>query len=333
MSNRILLKDRPLFWDAQIAALLIGPVLAAAWMLSHVPTLVEQIISTVLMIGSLTVFYGSFIEPNLLLLNKKVIRIKGLPFVKIAIMADQHVGPYKKGDFIRKAVNLTQKQKADIIVLPGDFLFDHLSDINHLDALKELKAPLGVYAVIGNHDSGRHEIQHLFKPGTPYAMPDRSDEVTDYLRARGITVLRNESVMLKKDGINFALAGADDIWTDTMDLHKTFSDIPKATPVILLAHNPDVILHKEHARASLIISGHTHGGQIRLPVIGLLAGVPTKLGRRYDRGIFPLKNGCTLAITQGMGETMARARLCCPPEIMTLEVIHEESDEEEDEED
>jgi predicted MPP superfamily phosphohydrolase len=105
-----------------------------------------------------------------------------------------------------------------------------------------------------------------------------------------------------------------------MDLSTTLKEVKDTHPLILLSHNPDVILRDEHKRAALIISGHTHGGQFRLPLIGAIAPIPNELGRRYDRGIFTLDNGVILAITQGMGETMARARIFCPPEILMLKI-------------
>ena len=90
-------------------------------------------------------------------------------------------------------------------------------------------------------------------------------------------------------------------------------------PIILLSHNPSVINQNDSLQADLIVSGHTHGGQIRLPGIGPLGGVPTDIDQKYDQGTFAINNHTTLAITRGLGESSPRARLFAWPEILLLE--------------
>jgi predicted MPP superfamily phosphohydrolase len=98
------------------------------------------------------------------------------------------------------------------------------------------------------------------------------------------------------------------------------ADADTEHPTILLAHNPDVILDEESTAANLVIAAHTHGGQIRLPFLGSLAPIPTKLGRAFDRGWFSLQEGRALFITTGVGESGVRARLFVPPQIDVLTV-------------
>lgn len=305
---------RPIVWDLQIAALLLGPPLAAAWIFASSAHPLAWIAGALLLLGSLTVAYGSFLEPLRLVLNKKVVQISALPALKIVIAADFHVGPYKDGGDVRRVVDLINAQNPDLVLLPGDFLFDHDADIAQLDPLKDLRARYGVWAGIGNHDTGHHATLR----GERFQTYDRSADVAVFLRERGITLLRDEWREIATDRGAFALAAVDGPWSDMMSLDKAFAGIPPEMPVLLISHNPDVVLDPRHARADLIVSGHTHGGQIRLPLIGALH-VPAETGKTYDQGIFRLNDRTTLAVTHGCGETLARARLLCPPEVMVIE--------------
>lgn len=307
---------RPFFWDAQIAALLIGPPLAAAWIAATVPVPLGWAIAAVLVTGSMTVAYGSFIEGRRLILNKKVIHNSSLPPLVIAVAGDFHVGPYRDADDVRRIVDTINAQSPDLILLPGDFLFDHHADVRALEPLKNLRARHGTWACIGNHDSGDHATLN----GTRYVTLDRSDEVAAFLKSCGIEVLRDAWKKVETNAGAFAIAGVDGPWRDRMNLERTLEGLPNDLPVLLLAHNPDVVLHPAHRRAALIVSGHTHGGQIRLPLIGALH-VPAETRKRYDQGIFKLNDRTTLAVTHGCGETLARARLLCPPEIMLLTTL------------
>lgn len=331
------LRHHPLIWDTAIAILAmigVGGILVGFWfsnlhVLVSLPHYDSSIISSspirqaygdVLMItsviGLLLLFYGSFIAPRRITLNINIIQIKELPPITIAIAADFHVGPYKEKKYLHRIVKRINALQADLIVLPGDFLFDAtMSDVDDLTPLMHLRAPLGVFAVLGNHDAGQHIVHHRH-----FRTVDRGDDVTAKLTACGITVLRNQSVMITHNKQTLAIVGIDDLWSPTTDLQRALTTIPTDMPVILLAHNPDIVLDPSASRARLIISGHTHGGQIRLPFIGALAPIPTETRHAYDQGLFTLSNGATLALTHGIGETMCRARFFCPPEILLLHI-------------
>lgn len=296
------------FWDLMIAVLCGACAILA---FHDFPTIIRSIGS----LGLLTLIYGSFIEPQRIKLNKKNIQIDGCPPLKIALVADFHVGPYKGKAFVSRIVQQVNALKPDIILLPGDFLEDYDANLDDISPLRDLHAPLGMFASIGNHDSGDHILGKQ-----RYRTVDRSDDVARYLTSMNINVMQNRSVMIERDGKQFAIAGIDDPWMDASDLSAAFKNINDETPVILLAHNPDVILDQRHERADLIVCGHTHGGQVRLPFLGPVPPIPNQLGRKYDQGIFRLKNGATLAITHGCGESLVRSRLFCVPEIMVLHV-------------
>lgn len=320
------LAHQSIFWDIAIVILLVigcaTVVGAYLWIALHpyswlIVQAIIGVIATLAGIGVVLVIRGSFIEPQTITVNTKNVHIKGLPSINIAIVGDPHVGPYKGKMYLRRVVKKVNALKPDLIVLPGDFIYNHHASVSGLEPLKNLNATLGVFAVLGNHDTG-HMLHR--KKGTfiPYRTPDRTTDVVRALKKLHITVMRNQNRVFHIGKISFALAGSDHCWMDSCDLDQTFEGIPNNIPVVLLSHIPDAVLDKKSDRASLIISGHTHGGQVRLPFIGALYPIPDTLGKHFDQGLFKLKNGNILAITHGIGETMARARLFCPPEILLL---------------
>lgn len=318
----------PAFWDALIVLLILIGASAAigswTWMILlpesdvriHIALGIFGLLGC---IGLLLTFWGSFIEPKLIAVNTKSIHSKALPELTIAVIADFHVGPYKGTKYVERIVRKANALQPDLILLPGDFIFDCHASLSHLEPLKNLCARLGVFAVLGNHDTG-NMLLRTKKKFVSYRTPDRSKEIIATLERLGITVLRNTNKMMTIGDRAFAIAGSDHCWMESCDPVKTFSNIPADVPVILLAHIPDAIMDGQSTRASLIVSGHTHGGQVRLPWIGSVYPIPDQLGRAYDQGLFRLQNGTILAITHGIGETMARARLFCPPEILLLKI-------------
>lgn len=311
--KRLPLIHRPMFWENLLWVLLTSSLALCIlfWML-------QWWISTALVACIfLVMVYGSFLEPQRIILNKKSIHIKDAPHLRVAIASDFHTGAYKDARFVRRVVDRINALQPDLILLPGDFLDDADSPLENLEPLKNLKAPHGVFAVIGNHDAGTYR---RWGKGDIFTTTDRSREVQDTLQGMGIIVLRNAHRILIIDGKTLAIAGTDDAWMESCDLQGAFAGIPGNTPIILLTHSPDAILNEKSLRADLIISGHTHGGQIRLPFIGAIGPIPDHLGRKYDHGLFGLENDCQLYITHGVGETGVRARLCCPPEIVVLSI-------------
>ncbi len=266
----------------------------------------------------LLVAYGSIIEPRIISITRERIPFPIHQTLTIAVLSDFHVGPYKKASFLRRVVTKVNKLQPDIVLLVGDFVLTHEVTPEALVALgplKKLQAPLGIFAVLGNHD---HGIYRLFQNQSHGI--DHSDLVRDELQGFGITVLSNASKTLDIGNARMAIAGMEDALSGSADIEQTFASIPSEIPVILLSHNPDIILDPLARTSDLIVSGHTHGGQIRLPRIGPVSALPTRIGRKYDQGIFQLENGGTLAITRGIGESGPRARLFAPPEILLLEL-------------
>jgi len=272
------------------------------------------------------VFYGSFVEPARLVVHEQNIKLSESPtqHVRVALVSDMHVGPYKQTEFVRKMVEKIMAQKPDIILLGGDFVYHDevkgaIKDINYLEPLKALSAPLGVFAVLGNHDYGNGS-----SGGSSFEEQGQQAKiVATKLKELGVQVLINNDWTLSSPRVapkNFTLLGINDLWADgSKNIYDAISSLEKtsARPVIILSHNPDIVKFAQEKNVDLVISGHTHGGQIRLPFIGSISAIPDELGRAYDRGLFSFGK-TQLFVTSGVGEIGPRARLLAPPEIVVL---------------
>ncbi len=222
---------------------------------------------------TLCLLYARFIEPQWIAITKKTISFPLKCSLRIAVIGDFHVNEMKGEAFIAKAARRCNALRPDLVLLVGDFLFDHHSDIQPLAALGALRAKYGVYAVIGNHDSGNDHM-----PGHgQHVQIDRSDDIVRLLEPLGIRFLRNTSLTIEHSGETVALAGIDDLWMERCSLQNALKDIPKDMPTILLSHQPDIILDPSSHRANLIVSGHTLGGQLRLPFFGVLSRLQLRL--------------------------------------------------------
>ncbi len=292
------------WWAFDLAVFLLLGLFAAlhvwGYRQGHVPIALSGAL------GFLTVAYGSFVEPRLLTVRRYAFG-EGERVLRVAFLSDIHVGPYKGEAWVKKLVDRTNALKPDLILLGGDFLYKEAKALPELAPLKALRSPLGVFAILGNHDEwkARHESLAWFE-------------------AAGIPLLLNRSARLAKEGVSFSIAGVDDDWYGETDLALAFKDIGPDEPAIVMLHNPDLAppaseLLKNRPGPAFFFSGHTHGGQIRLPLLGSVSNLPHYLGRKYDMGIFHFR-GIPLVIGAGAGESGPRARLFCPPEIVLAEV-------------
>jgi len=214
---------------------------------------------------------------------------------------------------IRKAIEMVNRLRPDLIVLTGDFvtlpLLFNLFDNSRQAAgvvgpcaalLGQLRAPLGIFAVLGNHDV-------LTDP----------QFIVENLQANGIQILRNAAVPLQRRGNHLWLAGVDDALNGDPDLELTMRGIPPEGPVILLVHEPDYARKVARYPVDLQLSGHSHGGQIAIPLIG--APYLPPMGRRYPKGLYRI-GPLTLYTNAGLGTIRIAARWNCPSEITLVKL-------------
>lgn len=256
--------------------------------------------------------YAEFIEPRHLTIGRLEVPIPNLPKsfdgFRIAQLSDFHYMPYTRKAEIDAAVDLATSLRPDLIVLTGDFVtstdepgklritdpvFSHVAVCAAL--LSRLKAPHGVFACAGNHDA---------LIGTTYVQGALADV--------GIPLLRNESRPIERDGGRIWLAGLDDAEFDHPDFLRTLSRVPKDEVAVLMAHEPDIADESSRYPFALQLSGHSHGGQIRLPIVGSLY-LPD-LAKKYPYGYYQI-GGLHLYTNRGIGEILLPYRFNAPPEV------------------
>jgi uncharacterized protein len=226
--------------------------------------------------------------------------------VRVVHMTDLHFGRLQRIQQVERWVDAAINQNADLIVVTGDFV-DHPISQTDLDslvrALSRLRAPLGVFAVPGNHDHGsfKTDINYLIEP----------------LETVGIKFLVNTNLELRPD---LVLAGVDDLWLGTPDLKRALEGVSDGPAVILMAHNPDQLV-RVPARVDLTLSGHTHGGQIVLPVLGALH-TGSDYGQRFAQGFVRAdgQDGVRGFVSRGLGTTLIPVRFMCPAELVVLDL-------------
>jgi predicted MPP superfamily phosphohydrolase len=256
---------------------------------------------------------STLIEPNRPRLIRKEIALRRWPSrldgFTIALLSDFHYDPYFSVHPIRSAVEVVNGLRPDLIALTGDFVSVPLvgnSAKGAADAepcaelVGKLRAPHGVWSVLGNHD--------VFSD---------ADRVTNALHAVGISTLSNRSIAIEKDEARFWLGGVDDVLGGSADVPRTLRGIPNEEAVVLMAHEPDYADYVARYPVDLQLSGHTHGGQVRLPYVRPLY-LPA-LAKKYVWGLFKIR-GLTLYTNAGIGTVELPVRWNCPPEITFITV-------------
>jgi uncharacterized protein len=222
--------------------------------------------------------------------------------LRVAHLSDLHFGRWHREPAIRKWVDATLAQNPDLIVITGD-LVDGRTSIERLEAftaeLARLGAPLGVFATWGNHDYAMHHSGlAVFGP---------------MLEKVGIRVLTNEGAQVRPD---LYLAGVDDYWHGEVDVARAIHDANPTGATLLLSHNPD-ILPSVPSSVGLMLSGHTHGGQVRAP-FGVGLHSISKFGERYQMGF--VQEQTTAFVSRGLGTSTVPVRSFCPAELVLLEL-------------
>lgn len=264
----------------------------------------------------ITVFYGSFIEPQIIIINRQSATLfndGGAP-LKIALVSDFHAGPYKKENFFKRVAEKIRRENPDLILLDGDFIESTAEEIKYLAPILNLAQSIPSVAVLGNHDAGDGTTRKEF-----FVIPKKINFIAKILSEKKVRLLQNQSILIDNGSRKFILGGTKEYVSREENVALSFVGTPKNLPRILLAHNPDTIYEAIKEKVGLVLSGHTHGGQIRLPLYGAVGEPFTELGKSFDKGWFNFDN-TKLFISSGLGEAGTRARLFNPPEIVILNI-------------
>ena len=241
--------------------------------------------------------YGYHVEPTWLEVNRFDLAVRGLPAAfhgfKIAQLSDFHFGPHIPAGYLEDALARTAAEQPDLIALTGDFIDRGPNHVGPAAKLfRHLKAPLGVFAVLGNHDFAVHNARGVRRH------PELHRAVADALGSEGVRVLRNEAVRFDRAGGGLIVAGIDDLWSRESDPAATLMDHCPETPRVVLAHNPQSVEQFADHRFDLMLSGHTHGGQINWPGLGRV--LLRKKAKRWAAGLYPHAGG-HVYVNKGVG--------------------------------
>lgn len=231
--------------------------------------------------------------------------------LRVAFMADTHHSANVSLAYLERVVAMTNALRPDLILLGGDYVLrrwdnDHPSSLPYvrpgIGVFGGLHAPLGVFAVLGNHDGWDVHV----------------GAIRDALASNGIPELRNRGVWLERGGARLRLAGTEDLWTGRPDVDAALGDARAGDAVLLLQHNPDFVEELRDPRVGLVLSGHTHGGQIVVPGLGWAPRVPSRYGQKYLHGFCRGPGGTRVFVTRGVGTIGPPVRLGSPPEVALL---------------
>lgn len=258
------------------------------------------------LVGS-TGLYSLFGERHWLQIKQVAITLPRLPKafqgLKIVQFSDVHLGHYYEAKELQEIVQQIARMAPDMICFTGDLVDEEISSLNDSGpVLSQLKAPLGKYAVLGNHD---------YLAG--------GKKVAESLQTAGFQVLLNRHIRIDRGAASLYIAGVDEVFYGQPDIKLALAGIPEGACTILLAHEPDVADETADNPVDLQLSGHSHGGQVRLPLIGEVLTPP--MGKKYPDGLQKV-SGKTLQVytNRGLGTTIAPIRFLCRPELTVITV-------------
>ena len=257
--------------------------------------------------------YSTLVEPQSLSVERYTVPIQDLPprfeGLRIVQLSDTHYGPYTAGSFIERVLARAQELNPDFIALTGDYVhFTQRAIPEGLNLFEPLRARYGVVAVLGNHDHW-----------------ENGPACTSALESVGIPCIDNKRLFLTAKGLSdsedfgdsICIGGVGDLWEDRVQFEQALRGASPITPRIVLSHNPDTAeLIQQHQRVDLMLSGHTHGGQISLPKYGPPV-LPSKFGRKYLGGLCEGPR-CRVIVSRGVGLAGVPLRFRVQPEIVEI---------------
>ena len=247
----------------------------------------------ILTICFLLFIWAFFIEPNLIVVRH--FQVKSLKDKKIVFASDFHIAKHDKTR-LEKIVATINKQNPDLVLFGGDYVKGHNGENTmpieeQVKIFKQIKAP--IVSIVGNHDGWYNK-----------------EKIIRTLKNNGITVLVNENVRIG----DITIAGVDDLQTGSPDSTKALRGCLGKT--ILMTHNPDVYSDLDK-KVDLILAGHVHGGQVRMPFVGALIA-PSKFGTKFAQKHVFKETQNTMIVSRGLGTSILSLRFCCFPEIIVI---------------
>ena len=268
---------------------------------------VKALVAAPLVAVSAASAYARLIEPYSYLISETDVFIRDLPQAfegfRITQLTDIHHSRILGINEVRRVVSLAQRTNPDMFVFTGDYSTSYRRYIEPCaEALSGLSAPEGVWAVLGNHDH--------------YTDPELT---TRALERQHINVMNNAHTTLQRGSDSIQLSGIDDWSWNAQDWARAFSGLKAATPTILLSHQPSVLDLEQTKQVALILSGHTHGGQLKLPFLGAPARFATQ-DLKYAHGLFR-RDDTQLYVSAGTGMIGLPLRFGVRPEIAVLRLL------------
>ena len=259
--------------------------------------------------GAALVAWSGWIEPRRTVVRHRTLSLPNWPAaldgLRVALVSDLHAGgPHVGPERVGRVAALVQREAPDLVCLLGDFVDWGVSFARPVTPeaiaapLGALRAPMGVVAVLGNHDYKTDGAR-----------------VAGALRGVGIAVLENDAIAVGSAERALWVAGVEDPSHRMPDIAAALARVPDGVPLLLLSHDPD-LFPAVPARAALTLSGHTHGGQVNLPPLRARI-IPSLFGDRYARG-HVVEDGRHLYVTSGVGTSTHPVRFARPPEVVVL---------------
>lgn len=255
-------------------------------------------------LSGLSYYYSRYVEPYWLNVQTYTVNNSKIPhsFHRLSILqfSDTHLGFHYDLKQFEKLVQLINNHKPDLILFTGDLVdepqtYHFTNELPQL--LNQIRAPLGKFWVFGNHDHGGY--------GT--------EKIKSVMENGGFHLLQNNQVDITYKNETISVAGMDDVMLGKPDIEKTMQHVKHSTFSILMVHEPDGADRYQYYYPDIQLSGHSHGGQVQLPIYGYLITPP--MAEKYVEGYYQLEEGMELFVSRGVGTTRMPYRFLCRPEV------------------
>lgn len=236
--------------------------------------------------------------------------------LRVAFLADTHYGPGVPLAYLRGVVERVNGLGADLVLLGGDYIQRYWQWIapdaaaivrRGVGVFSGLRAPLGVFAVLGNHDN----------------FSGQRGEILGALAGAGVRPLENTGIWLERGGERLRVCGIGDISTGDPNPTAALGDAGAGETAVVVTHNPDLMEELFDPRVGLVLCGHTHGGQVVIPGLDYAPVVPSRFDQKYLHGLRWGPSGAPVFITRGVGTILPPVRINCPPEVALLTLRRE----------